>query len=443
VSAAPNRRILIVDDNAAIHADFRKILSGTPGAPQAASEAEAALFGDDPPAGRSGAAPAPADDVVYAIDSAMQGEEAFERVQSARREELPYAMAFVDVRMPPGWDGVETSRRLWEVEPDLQIVICTAYSDYTWPETVAQLGRTDRLVILKKPFDPVEVCQLAAALTEKWNSVMRERQNLRAATRAEAEARAYASSLETLNRALESSWARSEGELVRKRDFLLRLATEVLAPAQALLARQIDLAGLERGDARALLALERVGDPATALVGALGSVLELAAIDAGTARAERVACSPWELCRQLSEDARAAAAARGVAIEVARAGDVPESLQTDPARLRAVVGELLANAVRHTQRGAVRVQLAVQDGSDGVPAALRITVADTGAGLSRHSLAHLFDPFPPPEDGRGAAGPGLGLALCKRTVALLGGEIRGENAPDGGACFAILLPLER
>ncbi len=81
---------------------------------------------------------------------------------------LPYAMAFVDIRMPPGWDGIETSARLWQVDPDLQVVICTAYMDYSWEEMVEKLGYTDRLVILKKPFEAVEVLQLAGALTEKW-----------------------------------------------------------------------------------------------------------------------------------------------------------------------------------------------------------------------------------------------------------------------------------
>jgi len=89
-------------------------------------------------------------------------------VQAALGSRRPYALAFVDVRMPPGWDGIETSARIWQVDPDLQIVICTAFADYSWDDMVDKLGATDRLVILKKPFEAIEVLQLASALTEKW-----------------------------------------------------------------------------------------------------------------------------------------------------------------------------------------------------------------------------------------------------------------------------------
>lgn len=77
-------------------------------------------------------------------------------------------MAFVDVRMPPGWDGIETTAKIWEQDPELQIVICTAYSDYSWDEMVARLPQSDQLLVLKKPFDTIEALQMAHALTEKW-----------------------------------------------------------------------------------------------------------------------------------------------------------------------------------------------------------------------------------------------------------------------------------
>ena len=89
-------------------------------------------------------------------------------IEKSLREDRPYAMAFVDVRMPPGWDGVETTAKIWQKYPDLQVVICTAYSDYSWEEMLKKLGYSDRLVILKKPFDNIEVLQLAISMTEKW-----------------------------------------------------------------------------------------------------------------------------------------------------------------------------------------------------------------------------------------------------------------------------------
>ena len=89
-------------------------------------------------------------------------------MEKARQEGKPHALAFVDMRMPPGWDGLETIRRIWESYPDFKYVV-TAYSDHSWQEIQQTLGHSDRLLILKKPFDKVEVQQLALALTEKWN----------------------------------------------------------------------------------------------------------------------------------------------------------------------------------------------------------------------------------------------------------------------------------
>ena len=149
----------MIDDNRAIHDDFRKILCSERSEKNALDSATELLF-DEPKV--SPGRPA------FEIDSACQGQEGLAMVQKANQEGYPYAMAFVDVRMPPGWDGVETAIRIWKECPNLQIVICTAYSDYCWDEMAAKLGNSDRLVILKKPFDMVEVLQLASSLTEKW-----------------------------------------------------------------------------------------------------------------------------------------------------------------------------------------------------------------------------------------------------------------------------------
>jgi two-component system, NtrC family, sensor kinase len=155
-------RLLIIDDNHAIHEDFRKILIRKNDSSDRLDEVSAEIFGEEP-----------TDDFrsanSFQLDSAFQGMDGLALVQRAVNKGERYAMAFIDVRMPPGWDGVETTAKIWEVDPDLQVVICTAYSDCSWGEMIDKLGRSDRLVILKKPFDSIEVLQLANSLSRKWH----------------------------------------------------------------------------------------------------------------------------------------------------------------------------------------------------------------------------------------------------------------------------------
>ena len=106
----------------------------------------------------------------FEIESAYQGQEGVALVQQALEEGRPYAMAFVDMRMPPGWDGLETIERLWAIDPDVQVVICSAHSDYDWADVVARLNNSDKLLVVKKPFEAIEVMQCANALTRKWQN---------------------------------------------------------------------------------------------------------------------------------------------------------------------------------------------------------------------------------------------------------------------------------
>ena len=152
-------RVLLIDDNPSIHADYRKILASEGSAP--VSAAEAALFGT------------PQADLarpVFDVDSAMQGRDGVERAREALAEGRPYSVAFVDMRMPPGWDGLETIENLWKIDPDVQVVICSAYADYDWLELVARLGHSDKLIVVKKPFEPIEILQCASALSRKWQN---------------------------------------------------------------------------------------------------------------------------------------------------------------------------------------------------------------------------------------------------------------------------------
>jgi len=160
-----NTRILIVDDNESIHEDFRKVLIHETNQDHAElDDLEAELFGEEPVAAESSG-----ELLDYEVDSALQGEEALAMVDKAAQEGRPYALIFMDVRMPPGWDGIETISRIWIKHPYIEMVLCTAYSDYTWDDIVAKLGSSDKLLFLRKPFDAVAVQQMALSLVKKWN----------------------------------------------------------------------------------------------------------------------------------------------------------------------------------------------------------------------------------------------------------------------------------
>ena len=161
VTTKPKHRILVIDDNPAIHEDFRKILCRDRTCSSTLEAQEAELFGITAPLGEQS---------EFEIDSAFQGEAGLARVYHAIQEGRPYALAFVDVRMPPGWDGIQVTPKLWVADPHLPVVICTAYSDYSWEEMFARIGTSDRTFILKKPFDREEVLQLAHALTARRRS---------------------------------------------------------------------------------------------------------------------------------------------------------------------------------------------------------------------------------------------------------------------------------
>lgn len=160
--------LLIIDDNEQIHEDFRKILAPPRGdADLLALEAE--MFGL-----------APREETQeFKLHFSSQGQQGFELLKSLHQSGIRIAAAFVDMRMPPGWDGLETIQHLWTIEPELPVVICTAYSDYDWNEIVGRLGSNDQLLILKKPFDQIEVRQLATSLTNKSKLRDQSREEMR------------------------------------------------------------------------------------------------------------------------------------------------------------------------------------------------------------------------------------------------------------------------
>lgn len=215
----PNRHILVIDDNKVIHDDFLKILQPQV-EPDAMSLTRSNLFGESSNPSRLD---------PFQVDCVDQGGAGLVLARRAREEGFPYAVAFVDVRMPPGWDGLETIERLWEVDAELQVVICTALSDPPWGEIAKRIGQSDKLLILQKPFNSIEVSQLATALCRKWDL-----------------AHEVAGQLDELNRQVDKRTAELQGaneKLTQTNADLVRTVVD-LEVAQAEILRQND--ALER-----------------------------------------------------------------------------------------------------------------------------------------------------------------------------------------------------
>ena len=153
-----NYRVLIVDDQEEIHNDFEEMLAS--GVTKRATDELAAAF------------VAQSDKLVlpqFELSHAASGEEACAMVKAAQESNYPFALAYIDVRMPPGADGIETVRQIRQFEQDIEIVIMTAYSDKTLPEIVNDMELLHKLLYIRKPFSREEIQQITLSLTGKWN----------------------------------------------------------------------------------------------------------------------------------------------------------------------------------------------------------------------------------------------------------------------------------
>ncbi len=163
-----NRRILIVDDTPTIHDDIKKILNTkVDPAVLRLDNMEQTLFGDTQKCH-------PILPIDYQIDSAFQGQDGLTMALAAVKQQKPYALIFMDIRMPPGWDGITTIEKIWAEIPTTEIVICTAYSDIPLNEVEVRVGISGRLLILKKPFDAIEIREIASTMTTKWNQAAKQ-----------------------------------------------------------------------------------------------------------------------------------------------------------------------------------------------------------------------------------------------------------------------------
>ncbi len=445
--AARNPRILVIDDNQAIHDDFRKILCPVATASSALSKVETELFGKSTDASPSGG---------FEIDSAYQGQEAWERVRKSIEKNQPYAVAFVDMRMPPGWDGIETTQKMWEVDPCLQVVICTAYSDHSWDEIIRRLGSSDRLLLLKKPFETVEILQLATALTEKWRLNRQVRCQM---DHLESMVGERTKQLQVSNEKLTAEIAE---HLVSKQR--LQQALEDLRSAQDQVIQQ------ERLRALGSMASGIAHDFNNSLLGILGltelllqrpenledkakarrylEMIDTTAKDAGKIvdrlrefyrfRDRGESTEAVNLNRVIDEAIsltkprwKTQAEARNVFITVHQDLQEIPTVKGNLAELREVLTNLIFNAVDAMPQGG---KISIRTHGDGDRVVLEIS--DTGVGMTDEIRRRCFEPF---FTTKGTHGSGLGLSMVHGILQRHQATVEIKSEVDKGSTFTIRL----
>ena len=430
-----NNRILVIDDNRAIHGDFRKILCP---ANDTIDQAAAEFFG--------GPAPAPGPP-VFEIDSAYQGEEGVAALSRTLEEGRPYAMAFVDVRMPPGMDGIETAERLWQLCPELQVVICTAHSDYSWEEMVSRLGNRDRLLVLKKPFAAIEALQLACALCEKWK-LTQEAGGRLAETERVVEERTH--ELRETNERLQTEMEQrkqAEAHLLRAQrlESIGTLASGIAHDLNNMLSPILMAAGLLRTnlpeESQDLVAMIE-----TSAARAAGVVKQVLTFARG-AEGERVLLQPRHLVREIVNVA-SETFPRNIRIQCDVTKDLG-CLEGDATQLHQVLMNLCVNArdampdggTLRIEAGIVNLDAQHTSMTRGTRVGRYFTmrVSDTGTGIPQDILGKIFDPFFTTKPlGKGT---GLGLSTAIGIIKSHEGFLNVRSELGKGTTFEVFLPV--
>ena len=231
----------------------------------------------------------------------------------------------------------------------------------------------------------------------------------------------------------------AEGANHAKSEFLANMSHEIRTPMTAILGfsdllSQQDLADNERLDF--IDAIQRNGKH---LLGIINDILDISKIEAGKMTLERIACSPCSLVSDVASSMRVRAIAKNLSLDVEYRKPIPETILSDPTRLRQVLINLVGNAIKFTERGGVRLVVSMTTPLDSPRPLLGFEVCDTGVGVSPEQIAELFQPFSQADTSttRRFGGTGLGLAISRRLAQMLGGDITVQSTPGNGSSFLV------
>lgn len=396
------QRILIIDDSPKIHEDFRKILSTQNNSDF--DQAKESLFGNLQDEKL---------DFPVEIESAYQGKEGLELVKHAISIGSPFALAFVDIRMPPSWDGVETIKRIWEVDPDIQIIICSAYSDYSWAEINKQLKHSDNFLILKKPFDVIEVRQASLALIKKW----------------------------ILKKQVLDQVQRLEKISLGKSKFFATMSHEIRIPMNGILGA-LELIPIENLTEEQKFYLQICSDSSNSLMKIINQILDYAKIESGKFELEKIQFDLKEEIKSIIKLFLPTAITKDVELVLKLSSKLPDFVIGDPFRLRQIISNLINNAIKFSAENNKITVKAILLNKANDDCKIKIIVKDKGIGISPEKVKLIFEPFSQVDSSiiRTYGGTGLGLSIVKQLVEKMNGTVKISSVLGKGTIFTIKLP---
>jgi two-component system, cell cycle sensor histidine kinase PleC len=420
-------RILVADDERAVLDAYRTVLctiNPPSGKGSAIESLEAKLFG--PP---SAVEPAS----TFSPVLCRGGEEAVETIRSRRPEDPAFPVAFLDVRMPPGIDGIETAARIRALDPEINIVIVTGYSDSHPREIAQRVPPLDKLFYISKPFQKMELQQFVLALTAKWKSD-------RASRLLNQELSRRCQELEVAHAEVVTACERAEFANHTKSEFLANMSHELRTPLNAV----IGFTDIMRAEAFGPIGNDRYREylddiyySGKHLLQMINDLLDLSTIEIGKLRISIESISLDDVIGGVASLMRIQAEQAEIELrQEHRAQRV--RLRADEHRLRQVLVNLLSNAIKFTPKSG-HVIVATDIDSDGN---LSISVSDTGIGMSPSDLSLVFAPFQQIDQvmARRYGGAGLGLTIAKNLTELQGGGLTLASELGKGTTVTLRFP---
>lgn len=420
-----NNKILIVDDNPSIHQDFKNALVTRISQPtEAVLKLEKEIFGSNSQPNYQ--------HLQFELQHAFSTEDALKILEKSHFEQNPIAVIFMDIKMPPGMDGIAASKIILDKFPHTEIVLCTAFTEYTHEEILIKLGLTDHIIFLKKPFDIVEVRQLAIALMQKWN-LNREVEKYTNRLETEVKKRTF-----ELEKALEQA---KKADLA-KSNFLSLMSHEIRNPINSIIGL-IDLIqkSKEQADKDNLMILAQKAT--TTLLELVNDVLDLSKIEANRLVIENNTFELSQLVEHLITHFSIPIYNKNLEFKALYPIKLPKMIYGDIARIKQILMNFITNAIKFTPSGSISL-IIIYHRIDEAKGSFIFKIIDTGIGISEKDQKRLFSDYTQISDGLpyNILGTGLGLSITKKIATLMGATVNVQSKKDKGSTFSLEIPLQ-